>query len=97
VKGNWMPVFQAMSDRMAVDDVMCQREADEYLTADALSLFGYGTITSLLSRLQGASEGELEALIEVARTLDDRGELWYNAHLDGNSFLGTDSLTMLEN
>ena len=64
MKGNWMPVFQAMSDRMAVDDVMCQREADEYLTADALSLFGYGPMDVLLSRIGACSDGELEALIE---------------------------------
>ena len=69
---------------------MNTRDADTYLTADVLSQHGFGTVTSLLSSLGPVTDSELDAWIEIAQVLDNRGELCYNTRFETeNLVLGT--------
>lgn len=55
------------------------RDADEYLTADVLAQHGAGAFEEVLSSLARCSDEEFIAVLEIAKILDSRGELRYNA------------------
>ena len=54
------------------------RQADEYLTADALSMEGYGDLQVLQAIMEQCTDEELCAWIDIASTLASRGELAYD-------------------
>ena len=60
--------------------INCTRQADEYLTADSLSLLGYGELDQLLIRMGKCTDDELQAWIDISMhdgdAIDNYHEMW---------------------